>query len=410
MAVIKRKNGRWYPRVSPKEPVARCADHNHPNWLLDGRVDRCRKCGGELRDPNFEPHPRFGGQGYRTKKAAQAAERAMATTVADEGKYSPPSTITVAELSARWLDAEREQVRQGAWDAKKMRLDRVLPLIGGLRVRDLTGDIIEATINNLTGRYGRLLAARTRQTTFQVLKHMLSAAVRWHLIPRNPADDAKPPRVTDHLPMATWSADELRRFLDATADHRLHGAFVFAARSGARRGEVLGLAWDAIDLDRGTASIRQSLVDTSGGPKFEAPKTKRSRRIIDLDATTVAALRDQRKHQIEDRLRAGSAWTDSGLVFTAPTGSFVDPDTFSAAFEQAVRRAAVPRIRLHDLRHTHATLLLLAGVHPKVVSERLGHANIGITLDTYSHVLPTMGRDAADAFGALLDGASGAAT
>ncbi|MCP3934207.1 MAG: site-specific integrase [Actinomycetia bacterium] len=164
-----------------------------------------------------------------------------------------------------------------------------------------------------------------------------------------------------------------------------------------RRGEALGLRWRDLDLDSGDLRITQTIVTISYTPQFDTPKTKRSRRSIYLDHTTVDELRRHRLRQKEERLALGEAWMNDGdLVFTDELGRPLHPDKVTRAFRAHVREADLRSIRLHDLRHTYATLALKAGVHPKVVSDRLGHATTGITLDLYSHVTPGIGREAAD--------------
>jgi integrase len=172
---------------------------------------------------------------------------------------------------------------------------------------------------------------------------------------------------------------------------------------GMRRGELLGLRWRDLDLDAGRAQIVQTLIEGSGAPRLSTPKTDHGRRSVALDPATVAALRAHRKGQAAEQLAVGPGYEDNGLVFSREDGAPIWPRTFSRTFDRHVQAAELPSIRLHDLRHTHATLALQAGVHPKVVSERLGHANIGITLDTYSHAVPAMQEDAAARVAALLE-------
>jgi integrase len=162
-----------------------------------------------------------------------------------------------------------------------------------------------------------------------------------------------------------------------------------------RRGEVLGLRWSCVDLDAGRLQVNQSLTIVKDELVWAPPKTARSRRSLSLDGATVAALRDHRRRQKAERLALGPGWTDNDLVFCDEAGGELHPDRFGRAFRSAVRRAGVRPVRLHDLRHTWATLALQAGVHPKVVSERLGHATTGITLDVYSHVQPELDAQAA---------------
>ena len=173
--------------------------------------------------------------------------------------------------------------------------------------------------------------------------------------------------------------------------------------TGVRRGELLGLSWDAVDLDAGRLAITRTLIEGRGAPQFSEPKTKRGRRSVALDAGTVDALREHRERQLDERLAWGPAYEPHDLVFCREDGTPIWPRTFSRFFDHHVRDAGLPKIRLHDLRHTHATLALEAGVHPKVVQERLGHSSIAITLDIYSHAIPAMQEDAAETIAALLE-------
>jgi integrase len=199
--------------------------------------------------------------------------------------------------------------------------------------------------------------------------------------------------------MSTWEPSELRRFLDATSGDRLHAAWLFASSTGARRSELLGLRWEDVDLDRALARIRQTIVD---GPDGYVPvlahKTVSASRTIHLDRRTVEALRRHREDLERLRQSLGTGWEDHGLVFPRDDGRWFNPPAVSRAFARAVKRAACPGSALHDLRHTHASLLLAAGVNPKVVSERLGHSSVAFTLDTYAHVIPGMQPDAAQMF------------
>jgi integrase len=194
----------------------------------------------------------------------------------------------------------------------------------------------------------------------------------------------------------------LRRFIREVRGDRLYAAWLAAATTGLRRGEVLGLMWTDVDFDKGRLSVRRARVSSGGVVVLSEPKTRRSRRVVALDQTTTAALREHRTRQLEERLAWGAAWVDTGFVFTREDGTPLHPESLSKMFQWRVRRAGLPRIRFHDLRHTHATLALQAGVHPKVVSERLGHSSIRITLDTYSHAIPAMQEEAAERIAALI--------
>jgi integrase len=176
-----------------------------------------------------------------------------------------------------------------------------------------------------------------------------------------------------------------------------------AASTGMRRGEVLGLSSDAVDLENGRLAVRQTLTVADYKPRLAQPKTERSRRDVALDSDTVAALRDHRKRQLEERLAAGELWQNElGLVFTDAIGRPIHPQSFSESFERHVAAAGLRGIPLHGLRHTHATLALQAGVHPKVVSDRLGHYSAAFTLDTYSESIPALQESAASTVAALV--------
>lgn len=240
------------------------------------------------------------------------------------------------------------------------------------------------------------------------LHRALRDAVRWGRLTRNPAEYAVPPRASAlrSSELKTWSAEQLADFLEHVRPDRLYAAWVLAATTGLRRGELLGLHWSDIDLDEARLSVRRSLVSVGYAVRISEPKTRRGRRQIALDKTTVSALLGHRRRQMQERLSWGPAWVDSGFVFTKEDGTPLHPDRFTKLFAQRVKSSGLPRIRLHDLRHTHATLALQAGRHPKVVSERLGHANVSITLDVYRDVIPAMQKEAADLVAELVFGDS----
>jgi len=202
------------------------------------------------------------------------------------------------------------------------------------------------------------------------------------------------------------SPDELEKFLDVHAGHRLYALFHLIAVAGLRRGEALGLAWDSADLDLRVLRVRQQLLDSPGGPTFGPPKTRSGERAVPLDAATVEVLREHREQQDKEAeaAKAAGVWTPSGLVFTREDGRCLRPDAISHEFQRMIATAELPAIRLHDLRHTSASLALAAGVPMKVVSARLGHSSLTITADLYTHVSPAVAFDAADRIGGLVRG------
>jgi integrase len=234
-----------------------------------------------------------------------------------------------------------------------------------------------------------------------ILNKALSDAIRLGHISVNPAVAADPPspRATRPPVFPVWSPAELARFLESAKHDPHYVAFHLAAATGLRRGELLGLRWCDLDLAVGELHVVQTIVEVAHEVEVSPPKTAQSRRVVALDARTCQILA---RHRAVAAART-TDFDDDNLMFTTAGGEPIHPALFSYYFKRRVQLAGVRRIRLHDLRHTHATHALRAGVHPKVVSERLGHSTITITLDTYSHVLPSMQREAAEAVAALLD-------
>jgi integrase len=251
------------------------------------------------------------------------------------------------------------------------------------------------------GRRGDGLSAQSVKNVLRFLGRALADAERDGIIARNPMRAVKVPKTERRPTMRTWSAEEASRFDDATADHELGIAFHLALTCGLRRGEVLGLRWSDVDLDRGVLSVRAARV-AAGYAVAEGPPKSGKARTIALGATTVARLREHRRRQLAAHLAAGLPRAE--YVVTRADGSLPHPMSLSYFFDEAIAEVGVPRIRFHDLRHTHATLLLEAGVHPKIVQERLGHSSIAITLDVYSHVTTSMQAAAAATLDAAIYG------
>jgi integrase len=331
--------------------------------------------------------------GYHTKNEAEDALTNLLGQL-QTGTYVAPARRAVGDfLEREWLPAIRHTIRPLTHESyERACRNHLIPLLGNVPLQRLTPAQVNTAYATLLGR----LAPGTVRQVHAVLHRALEAAVRWGYVVRNVADAADPPTPTRKRELRTWTAEELTRFLVAAEGHRLRPMFVVLASSGARRGEALGCRWEDLDLDAGRWQIRRARVPGARTVVESEPKTAAGRRVVALDPATVRVLQTWRKRQLEERMAWGPAWTDSGYLFTREDGIPLTPRQASDAFSALAKRAEVPRIGgIHALRHTWATLALQAGVHPKVVAERLGHSSVRITLDTYSHVTAGMQESAA---------------
>ena len=314
------------------------------------------------------------------------AKAALAEGVHVGGRSQP-----LAKFLARWLESIQPSVRASTFVSYELNALRLTVHIGRVHLAQLSPEHIQAA-------YGRLLAsglsARSVQQAHAVLHRALHNAVGWRLIIRNPCDFVSPPRPRRDE-MKTLSPEELQRLFDATREERLFALWVLLGTAGLRLGEALGLKWEDVDLGLGRLVIKRSIQSQRGGGKvFVEPKTSKSRRTVHLADIAIEALAEHRRRQNLWRL-AAEHWNDQGLVYPNLTGGPMEAGIANKQLTKALERASLPRIRVHDLRHTAASVLFAAGAHPKVVQELLGHSTITLTLDTYSHVIPAMHGDAA---------------
>jgi integrase len=365
----------------PQCPGKTCA-HPYAFW-----IDQPRSEAGKRRQTTRS--------GFKTRKEAERA-LAKALTAVDDGDFRRPDSTTVDMYLRTWLAGlDRKPATLEAY--RRVVDSHLVPALGRLRMQHLTPPHIKAAYRALQDDKG--LSPTTVQLVHQVLSKALSDAASDGLLAANPAAHVKAP-ARNTPEMRTWSRQQASRFLRHVDGERLAAMWRLFLTAGMRRGEVAALRWQDVDFDRASLSVRQTgnmigRVWTVGTPKGRKDASAKSRR-LSLDAGTVEALRRHRTQQLQERMAWGDAWHDHGLVFVREDGRPLNPSTIGQQLTVRARQAELPHIRVHDLRHTYATLALEAGVHPKVVSERLGHANIGITLNLYSHVSEGMDRDAAD--------------
>ena len=350
-------------------------------------------------------------KGFRTKKEAQEALDKLRRSVTTQ-TFVAPAKLTFGEYLDEWLGGLRNQLRPSTVDGyrrcclyvpaglRKKRLDAVTPA----DLDKLYADLLESGLRQRKGG----LSPRSVRYVHVVLQKALKDAVRKGRLSRNVATLADPPRAKDTKPreVAWWTPSEERAFLDFTAAEALGPLFRLAAMTGMRRGEVCGLRWSDVDLERGRLEVRQQLLTLNGELMFsERTKTDRGRRRIDLDPVTVSVLKVQQRRQKEQRILLGAGWTDSGLVFTEVDGRPLDPESVAKVFDRRVARSGLPRVRFHDLRHTHVAHLIAAGEQPLLIARRLGHASSSFTMDRYGHLFEDAGSQAASAVAAMVDGA-----
>lgn len=370
--------------------------------------------------------------GFRAEGGVQGRTRALNYAAEQEGKiragtYSEPEDkkITVGRfLDEVWLPAMRTTSTKSGEPRSENTISTyetavrawIKPHIGGERLLALTPRHIERMCSELRdrgGKKGKPLGSRGVQVAFIVLRTACEWGVRRGYLPRNPAALMDRPGV-EQREMSTWTGDEAQAFLahaakpdpDEPATDRLYAAWVLLLARGLRRGELAGLRWDRVDLDAGRLQVTRSRVSVSGRVVEQSrAKTSAGRRSMPLDPGLVKVLQAHRERQLFEQRAWGESWQDSGYVFVRDDGSPYHPESISQRFDRLCGRAKVRRIRLHDLRHTAATLMLEDGTPVKVAAELLGHSNPAVTQATYQHVLPGMAESAGERLSGRLLGA-----
>jgi integrase len=302
--------------------------------------------------------------------------------------------LTTAMFLERWLtESVAPKVRPKTYDGYEslVRL-HIVPAIGAIPLEKLGPQDVQALINRTVGEG---LAPKTVLYMRGVLRTALNRAVRWGLVTRNAAALSDPPRYTPKE-VRFLELDEISRLLDAIKGDRLEALFIAAIALGMRQGELLGSNWSDVDLDTARWHVRRQLQRRAGTVTYTEPKTVRGRRTLDLPASLVDALRSHRARQLEERLVAGDQWCDDNLIFCTPLGGPLTGTQVTKHLQQLAQTANIPAFRFHDLRHTCATLLLAQQVPARVVMELLGHSQIGLTMNLYSHVIPAVKKEAAE--------------
>ncbi len=352
--------------------------------------------------------------GFATQEAAAAALEKLSSATG-----SPDPGLATEEWLWRWLEA-RVSLRASTSRSYAAHVRGYLvPYLGGMPLAALTAGDVQAMFTAVIrdeSALGRPVSAATLHRIHATLRAALNGAVRAGLIGVNPGRFPELPRSARPRPpvwtpaltegwrqvVGVWTAAQTAQFLRQVRGHRLYALFHLIALRGLRRGEAAGLRWGDLDLDGGTLTVTGQLQQLGGRLVAGPPKSDAGRRVIALDKTTIAALREHRARQRAERAAAGTGWTETGYVFTTKTGKPFGPDRMTRLFAKVVAASGLPPVTLHGLRHGAATLALAAGTDLKVVQDQLGHSTIVLTADTYTSVLPETARIAAEQTAAFL--------
>jgi integrase len=339
-------------------------------------------------------------------RTATAQKVAKLRDDAVRGVAGPSPRVSVGDQLTAWLRAVRTRVRPSTYRGYEQHVrTNIMPLVGSIPLARLSPSDVEGMQERLmsTGR-----AARTARAARIILSSALADAVRDGSVHRNVARLARTPRV-ERPELSVLTADEVDQLVTSTTDDDNGPLYVVAVASGLRQGELLGLTWDDVDLERGQLTVRRALaLDERGTYSLQSPKTARSRRTVALTGFAVEALRRQQRRVKQARLAAGSTWQDRlGLVFPDQIGRPQSGTAVTKDFAKSLQQAGLPHIRFHDLRHTFATLAISRGASLRAVADALGHSTITVTADTYAHVTPELRREVASALdGVVVHGRS----
>lgn len=345
-------------------------------------------------------------RGFRTKKQAQTELTKLLSEIDNQDYVAPQDQTLGAYLEHIWLPAIEHTVKESTFQSYHRMLRRhvISRPIGATKLQKVTGPMLNAHYALLmtgTDEYTPL-SRKTVRYCSTVLHRAFKDAVRWQAVARNPVEASDPPAPGDQKVMSIWTPAQLNAFLEVAREHRHSALWWVIATTGMRRGEGLGLKWGDVDWERGTVTIKRALIASDEGNRtWSTPKSAAGFRTVVLDEETLAVLRAHRARQNEEKLLLGAGYRDEDLITCQADGSTIGPTRITEQFGRLLRKAGLPHIRLHDLRHTQATHALEAGINPRVVQERLGHSHVSVTLGIYSHVDTTMQQDASDRLAAM---------
>ncbi|MCP3773750.1 tyrosine-type recombinase/integrase [Paenibacillus sp. MZ04-78.2] len=344
-------------------------------------------------------------RGFATKKEAEIALAKLLTEVND-GTYLEPSKNTLVQLMEKWIESKKGNMTRLTVDSYKSYIVNHIAAsnIGLKQLAKLSSDDIEEFIKYLRTKKtdkGKNLSDSTIQRIFNIVVTALNYAKKMKYVKENVALNVDRPQISKRK-LQVWDVEEVNKFLEHIKKYRHFLAFYLAIHTGMRQGEILGLPWSNVDFDNKIIRVTQTLEHDAKGIT-EGAKTNSSVRSISISDEVMVQLKKQYHMIEEEKENAGELYQDNDLVICTNIGKPVFADTLTKFMRKSIRELNITPIRFHDLRHTSASLILKIGVHPKIVSERLGHSSVTITLDTYSHLLPNMQEEAAKRLSNLLN-------
>lgn len=380
------------PRKRKKNPSGQGGVHERKDGRFDAYLT-IRTLDGPRKQVRTTKSSRAEAYRWLNKKRHERDEGILPSIEAER--------ITVGEYLERWLDTVRDTVSRHTFKdyEGKVRL-HLQPTLGSIKLKDLGA----ADLQRLYSKLLKTHSPRSVEYVHVTISKALNQAEAWDLVRKNVARHAKPPK-KKHSEKRTLDAEQIRKFFGAAKEDRFYALYILALTTGLRRGELLGIKWRDVGLERATLRVQRSLDYLYGPPTENAPKRESSKRSVKLMPEAVAALEEHRVSQLHQRLRAGPRWQENGYVFPSSRGTPMSGDNLlKRNLRPLLEKAGLPPLTFHELRHTFATLMLSRGEHMKVVQSILGHASIVQTMDTYSHVSKQMGEDAAEGLRGYLFG------
>jgi integrase len=351
------------------------------------------------RDPQTGKRKQKSQSGFKTKKEAQAALAELVNDV-EKGNYHEPEKQKFKDFVLEYYkNTYINRVKPSSYEAAyRIAVNHIIPYFNNTDMNNIDQFSVHQFYND---KIKEGLSSYTIHNIHIQMRMLLRVAKKWKVLKEDIASMLEPPKLIKKE-MNVWTIEEVNTFLTFTQKSRYHPVFFLAAYTGMRKGEILGLTWEDVDFAEKTISVNKTLFRGTNESILQSPKTRSSNRAIYMDDDIIRVLKKQKVNQNLERLKYGGVYKEHNMVFAQETGDFVNPNAVSNMFTRFIEQAGLPKIRFHDLRHTHATLLLEMKKNPKIVAERLGHSTVATTLDVYSHVGHAVKKEVSEQFAEMM--------